>query len=88
MRVRCYDNGGKTFDRYTIVFLKPWSHRGRRIYPYLAASDHPFHPQGFGQHGESVDRPIDEPNGKHLGTRVSRLQLPPDVQRFIAQEVY
>ena len=41
-----YDNGGETFDRFTVYYNEPennslWAGRGM--------SSNPFHPQGFGQ---------------------------------------
>lgn len=43
---RITDNGGRTFDRFTIVYCDG---------DYLGASTNPTHPQGFGQHGEGID---------------------------------
>jgi hypothetical protein len=44
-----FDNGGKTFDRYTILNKKTGDING--------SSNSPFHPQGFGQHcGNASDR--------------------------------
>ena len=37
-----FDNGGETFDRFTIINLTDGE--------MIAASCKPFHPQGFGQH--------------------------------------
>jgi hypothetical protein len=42
----CLDNGGETFDRYTII--------DRDSGEMIGASDRPFHPQGFGQHCGNV----------------------------------
>ena len=42
--IRCYDNGGSTADRYTIVFS------GKNGGFTLYCSENPFHPQGVGQH--------------------------------------
>jgi hypothetical protein len=78
-----YDNGGETFDRYTVIF-KAFRARGYGlVYPYIGASSHPFAPQGFGQHGESRYS-IREP---HLGKRIAFDDVPPDVQMFIIQEL-
>lgn len=52
LRVKCYDNQGKTFDRYTVLFLKAEYSNRCKYYTYLSMSDTPFHPQGFCQHGE------------------------------------
>ena len=73
--VRCYDNGGKTVDRYTVVFT------GRNAGGmYLGMSATPTHPQGFAQHGEARNKwdRIDYPKSAHLGKRVSWLMLPPE----------
>jgi len=78
MKFLIYDNGGETCDRYTIYYRRngwqPWQH-------YIAASGAPFHPQGFGQHGESApfDRRADM---QHLGSPVRFAKLPADVQKF------
>ena len=55
----------------------------KSIGPYISASEHPFHPQVFGQHGENKD-PID---GKHLGKRMAFEAMPKDVQAFIMQSI-
>ena len=77
-RVRCYDNGGKTCDRFTAVYLdSPESQPG--TFYALGASERPFHPQGFGQHCAAA-------LGRHLGRRVAFSDLPADVQRAIRQD--
>jgi hypothetical protein len=81
--LRCYDNGGKTFDRYTIIpprwvgkdyqdcyHMGPWQ--------AIGASEQPFHPQGFGQHTTATP-------GPHLGKRIHWHALPADVQQFARQ---
>jgi hypothetical protein len=45
-------------------------------------SSNPFHPQGFGQHGEA-DHTIDRPTYGHLGKRITFEQLPPDCQMLV-----
>jgi hypothetical protein len=75
----CYDNGGKSFDRYTVLYGKPlWTPDMGANVPYFAASEHPFHPQGFGQHG---DMPAH--NRSALGRKVRWCDLPCDVQRAV-----
>jgi hypothetical protein len=82
--LRCYDNGGKTFDRYTILpprWASPeWKRRTRDglLWEAIGASEWPFAPQGFGQHCEAMA-------GPHLGKRVAFVDLPADVQRFAIQ---
>ena len=80
---RIYDYGDTVADRYTVAL------RGYRVagygmvYPFLAAGPQPFHPQGFGQHGESREFL----KGRHLGKRVTFESVPADVQRFILQSI-
>lgn len=79
--LRCYDNGGKTFDRYTVLPPRyagqAWRERSG-LWQAIGASDSPFHPQGFGQH-------VTAQPGPHLGKRVAFADLPPDVQKFARQ---
>ena len=79
--VRAYDNGGKTFDRYTVVFTGRYRKTNFGTI-YLGLSEHPYHPQGFGQHGFS-DCLIDRPAYAHLGKRVSFNDLPLDCQNVV-----
>ena len=74
------DNGGETCDRYTITFKAIRVPHVGLIYPYLAASDNPFHPQGFGQHGEAR---YDLSTNKNIGKRIAFDELPEDVKRFV-----
>lgn len=73
-----YDNGGETMDRYTALFEHVES--GYRW--YLGMSEHPFHPQGFGQHGEG-----DVSGTIERDTPIALTDAPPDVQRCIQQEL-
>lgn len=87
--LRCYDNGGRSFDRYVIAPPR-WDREYRhtrerfgarcdpRIFDGIAASECPFNPQGFGMWAEILP-------GAHLGKRVRWDQLPADVQRFARQ---
>lgn len=79
---RIIDNGGETFDRYTIAF-RAERVRGMLTYPYLAASANPFHPQGLGQHGEAREFI----KGRNLGKRVRFDDIPSDVQKFILRNI-
>lgn len=77
-RVRVWDNGGKTFDRYTIL---PPANAGAQYREHgnawtaIGASRNPFHPQGFGQHVTAMP-------GPHLGKRIAWDALPIDVCIF------
>ena len=79
-----YDNGGETFDRYTVVYM-PYSvgMTGPLIFPFVGMSEHPFHPQGFGQHGE-----LDFRYTRSKGERVLNFaDLPPDCQKLVLQDL-
>lgn len=82
--LRCYDNGGRSYDRYTILpprwapeYREGWSDGGM-LWQAIGCSAYPFHPQGFGQHVTAMP-------GSHLGKRVHWDTLPPDVQQFARQ---
>lgn len=80
---RIFDSGPDgAFDRYTIA-LKGYRVGYGMVYPYLASSNNPFHPQGFGQHCESREFL----KGKHLGKRISFDVLPEQVKQFILQSI-
>ena len=76
--LRIFDNGGKTIDRYTIVPPRWASDYKCGYWEAIASSEHPFHPQGFGQHVECTC-------GPWLGKRIHWNDLPPDVQTFARQ---
>jgi hypothetical protein len=78
--VVCYDNGGKTCDRYTVVYLSfPEGHRG--LYSARAMNERPFHPQGFGQ-STSCAYPI-----RTIGRRIPFSFLPEDCQKLVKQDL-
>ena len=91
---RCYDNGGTSADRYTVIF----SGRAAKMrapgyadqWPYLAMSESPYHPQGVGMHGHTDNFPADVNKwgfapaiGRkcHLGRRIAFSALPADCQK-------
>ncbi len=87
--IHCYDNGGRSYDRYTIVFTGRYRHKtgykgDKRLgsFWYIGASEHPSHPQGFGTVGEN-DKQIDYPAYGHLGKKVKFAMLPDDVRKFV-----
>jgi hypothetical protein len=81
--VRAYDNGGESFDRYTVAFT------GRagvlRVngcdpeYSFRAMSANPCHPQGFGQWGSVKGQPVDT-----LGEVNGKVYWPPAIGRKVA----
>lgn len=86
VKLRCYDNGGESIDRYTVVYCGTASRFFGGRHPYVAMSGAPFHPQGFGQHGEHV-RLIDRPKSSHLGKRVAFNSLPDDCRKLVMQDL-
>jgi hypothetical protein len=77
----CFDNGGETFDRYTLIYGKT-NERGR-VFWYIGSSQDPLWPMGFWQHGEiaavnTMSR--GRVSFKHLGKRVPFESLPQAVQ--------
>jgi hypothetical protein len=80
--IRCYDNGGRSFDRYTVVFTGRYTHKTGGAFLYLGMSENPFHPQGFGQHGESQQR-IDYPKYSHIGKPIPFNALPEKCRELV-----
>jgi len=78
-RVRIYDNGGKTVDRYTLVVPSVDEPRKLDMYGFNAA---PYHPQGFGQYAGSYDQ---MGSYSHLGKLVPLSALPEQAQRFVRE---
>ena len=72
---KIYDNGGKTFDRYTVL-TEP-GHFGK-FCECLSLSNNCDSPQGFSQWGDCYE-------GSHLGKVVSLDSLPYEVQRHIVR---
>jgi len=74
-----YDNGGKSLDRFTIVYntnrISIGSPKVKR-WECFSSSYNPFHSQGVFQHGECV-------LGAHLGKEIQFSQLPRRVQKAV-----
>jgi hypothetical protein len=82
-----YDNGGKTFDRYT-VFYKP-TEPLKDIYApigYRGMSEHPSDPQGFGQYGEMAAWEAREYRSSIYRDSCKWTDLPEDVQRCVRND--
>ena len=78
--VRIYDNGGKTCDRYTAVYMNCPTDHNRAYFDARGMDARPFHPQGFGQF--TIACP-----GKHLGKRIKFEDLPADCQKLIQEDM-
>jgi hypothetical protein len=73
------DNGGETFDRYTLSFI---SDDGESF--MYGASENPFHPQGFGMYVGDGGFP-DTDEFPSIGLPVQVHELPLQVQILITQ---
>ena len=78
-RIRCYDNGDKTCDRYTVVYIDQPENAVVHLFYGVGMSASPFHPQGFGQHSTVK-------TGRHLGKRIAFKDLPEDCQKLVKQD--
>lgn len=79
-KIKIYDNGGKTLDRYTLVFLNRPNDRysdfyKNKNYEALGFSENPYHPCGFGQHTSAQC-------GRHLGKLIKLDDLPEKAKKF------
>jgi hypothetical protein len=83
--VRCYDNGGSTIDRYTVVFTGRYRHKTGGVFWNYGLSANPCHPQGVGSLGEGYEQ-IDRPSYSHLGKPIAWADLPEAVRNFIMSE--
>ena len=96
VKYRIYDNGGKTYDRYTLrVLTKPqvfstdpetikhllWKY-GKFFNVMFGFSEEPFHPQGFGQYCGEYET---QRSYKHLGKLVKLESLPDQAQKYVRQ---
>lgn len=83
--IRCYDNGGVSLDRYTVVFTGNYRDSTGQQYMYVSMNHQPTHPQGVCMHGGSFN-PIDRPKYSHLGKRVTFDALPKSVRDYVASD--
>jgi hypothetical protein len=77
------DNGGESYDRYTILSTLPMP--GTNRHEYGGFSENPYHPQGFGQHGELTHAEFNAHAREHfkaLGKQISVHALPADARKF------
>lgn len=91
--VRCYDNGGKTADRYTVLYTGRYTHLTGGEYWYRGMSERPAHPQGVGMLGTSQNYIDNRSWGQrggysHLGKPVQFDDLPPEVRRVAMDDVF
>lgn len=78
-RIQLYDNGGKTYDRYTAMFLdRPETKPDQ--FEALGFNEEPYAAQGFGQHCTAMP-------GKHLGKRIKLSDLPEAARKFVEENI-
>lgn len=82
-----YDNGGKTFDRYTVFFkpVEPLEDMKGRI-EYRGMSEHPFDPQGFGIGGDMEAWEVARYRESIYRDSCKWSDLPEDVKRSVRQD--
>jgi hypothetical protein len=84
--ISVWDDGEKFADRFTVVYLDDTDERGK--VPYLAMGATPFHPQGFGQHGEmEIDDVSYKGRDGAFKKRIRFDELPPDCQRAVLNDL-
>lgn len=79
--VACYDNGGKTADRYTVLIggsLHDPILDSARAVAFLGMSETPFSPQGVSMWGE-----MPRGNGRVCGKKVAWLELPEHTRKHV-----
>lgn len=98
--VNCYDNGGKTADRYTVCFTLGYDPETGEDIDYtfqtcgefwvLAMSENPYNPQGIGLH---LSYPWEIDGGgyydgeyEHLGNKIDFLELPEKCQKLVLSD--
>lgn len=85
-RVRVFDNGGATFDRYTVMILR--RNKSLRKYEVYGMSENAMSPQGFNQFSHVV------PSVRYLasdniaiGKRIRYVDLPKEVLTAIEARI-
>lgn len=86
-----YDNGGKTWDRYTVFYVpskeerEARPHRGMWI-GYRGMSEHPFSPNGFGVYSEMEAYLVADYRYRVSHQACKWSDLPKDVKRSVRQD--
>jgi hypothetical protein len=85
--ISVWDDGPNgPMDRYTVVYLDDVYPNGK--VDYLAMNAYPFHPQGFGQHGEmDLNAVAYKGRGGAFARRMKFEDLPDDCKRAVKQDL-
>lgn len=78
---KVFDNGGKTADRYSLVYLCAFENG---VYFARGCSDHPSHPQGIGMSFECAPEFLEYLEA--FETLLTDEQTPPDVLSLAQDE--
>jgi hypothetical protein len=79
-KVRVYDNGGETADRYTVVPQGPDYRERNGDQMMLGLSSNPTSPQGVSQWSSGQE-------GPHLGKKIPFNKLPPEIQKHVLRRL-
>jgi hypothetical protein len=86
MKIKVYDNGGKTFDRYTVVIERKT--KGALDKDMYGMSFNPNSPQGFNQYEGPVGSGWTARQlAKQLGKRLKWSDVPEEVKRAAKQRL-
>jgi hypothetical protein len=84
--ISAWDDGDKVIDRFTVVYLDEIDERGK--VQYLGMSTNPFHPQGFGEHGEMDINAVQyKGRGGCFNKRIKFDSLPDDCKRAVYNDL-
>ena len=76
-KIRAWDNGGLTADRYTVAISR--TDKGQRVDDIYGMSDDPQSPQGFNQYSHTAPHGNHYPTDGIVGKRIKVQDLPPAV---------
>ena len=83
-RISCWHDKG-CFDEWTVIYLDQEENGG---VPFRGMSEHPCHPQGFGQWGEMHLSNVGyKGRGGCFDRRVAFADLPPDCKKLVLSDI-
>lgn len=82
-----YDNGGSSFDRYTVFYkpVEPINYHDGWI-GYRGMSEHPYAPNGFGIYSEMKAHEVAAYRNRIYRESAKWSSLPEDVKRSVRQD--
>lgn len=78
LKIRIYDNGGKTRDRYTVIYMYLYEsgHGRNKKFGARGMCSNPTSPQGIGCY-------VSANPGRHLGRRIKLEDLPKQARDLV-----